>query len=353
MSERNFNDTFSKLKARLGSVGKDTIANNLAFLLEFIHSAPVGLMATDPKGTIVLFNDRAKINLGIPVDDNEWIGKPVFELAAFSQKLIAYIEDFLRGERPPYDLMEIEVQDKHITVRGWLGTGGMMLALNDITLFKKMEAASLGATIEGQEAERGRLARELHDGIGPLLSTLNLYLEGLQPEFQNLNPEARQKYQSIRTLVNSLTREIRNISGALMPAAVEDLGLVAAVEDMVEKTKESAGIDVHFYHSGLKNRLDHLAELGLYRIIQELVNNTVKYAKARHVNVQLIRHKESVVLTYEDDGTGFDVETVMPAKGFGLRDIQARVKSLGGNFSLDTSPGRGLIATVEIPLVTR
>jgi signal transduction histidine kinase len=113
---------------------------------------------------------------------------------------------------------------------------------------------------------------------------------------------------------------------------------------------ESARLQIHFYTPGLKSRLSHSVELGLYRIAQELLNNTVKYAKAKTVNLQLIQHKESLVLTYEEDGVGFDLSAVMSFKGFGLRDIQARVKSLGGTFSLDSSPGRGMVATVEIPV---
>jgi len=351
MSERKLSKVLSKIKPKFSSFGKDTIADDPGFLFDIIYSSPVGLLATDKKGIIVMFNNRARLNLELPTDTDDWIGKPIFGLVAFSSPFLAYIKAFLAGKMQPYDLLELEVNGKHLTVRGWFAKGGMVLALNDVTRLKNMEAASLGATIQGQENERSRLAKEIHDGIGPLLSTLKLYLESLGPDVAQCSEEARKKYRSMKKLVTMLTLETRNISRALMPIAVEDFGLVAALEDMVEKVGEGAKLSIHFYASDIKVRLEHQLELGLYRIVQELLNNTMKYAKAHTVNVQLIRHKDSIVLTYEDDGVGFEADGPKLSKGYGLRDIQARVKSLGGSFSLDTMVGRGVVVTVELPVL--
>ncbi len=350
MAERTFTQTLTSLIPKFGTFGDNAIVRKPEFLLDVIHSAPVGLLAVDAKGSIVLFNERAKMNLSMEVPSDEWIGKKLLDLANFSSRFLSYAEDLVAGKLEPYELLELPVEGKHLTIRSKKIKGGHMLALTDVTDLKIMEAASLSATIEGQENERSRLARELHDGIGPLLSTINLHLEGIQPEIGALGKDAQRKFRSVRNLVNTLTGETRAISHALMPAAVEDLGLVTALEDVFEKTRDSADISVHFFSSGMEERLHHQAELGLYRIVQELLNNALKYAKAKSLNVQLIRHKESVVLTYEDDGIGFDPEPQAPFKGLGLRDISARVTSLGGTFSLDSSPGRGVLATVEIPV---
>jgi PAS domain S-box-containing protein len=331
------------------SATKIPSASTLRFLFEMVLSAPIGLLALDRKGKILLFNERAKTNLGLPAQ-SEWLGKSVFDFEDFEGRFHEYFKKFLAGELQAYELLEVEINGRYITVRAWLAKEGLMVALNDVTRFKEMEAESLRANIQGQENERSRLAKEIHDGIGPLLSTTNLYLESLLPDIQKCSPEAKKRYDSIAGLLNMLSREIRNISRALMPIAVEDFGLVSALEDMVEKARGIAGIQVHLFTSGMKSRLSHESELGLYRIVQELLNNTLKYAKAQSVNIQLIRHPESIVLTYEDDGKGFNYDGSLSTGGFGLRDIQARVKSLGGSFTLDTSRGRGVVATVELPV---
>ncbi len=339
----NSQESLSGSKIRRKSCDK-----SIDFLVDMMQSAPVGLLALDRKGRIVFFNERAQLNLGLSTQV-KWIEKSVFELEDYAGVFHNYIKDFLTGKMEPYALLETEIQGKFITIRGWVTKGGMMVALNDVTRFKEMEAESLRANIQGQENERSRLAKEIHDGIGPLLSTLNLYLESLQPDIQQCSPDAQQRYESMSKLLNMLSRETRNISRALMPIAVEDFGLVAALEDMVEKVRGGAKLQVHFYTSGLKTRLNHEAELGLYRVVQEFLNNTIKYARAHSVNIQLIRHKESIVLTYEDDGKGFNFTGTFPSGGFGLRDIQARVKALGGNFTLDATSGRGMVATIELP----
>lgn len=350
MPEQKFINTLSLLFPKSGKTGNPPSPESLLFFVEMMQSAPVGLLAMDTKGQIVLFNERAKINLDIPPQENSWLDRSVFELEDYGGQFHQFVHDFQEGNKEPFDFLELEVLGKHLTMRGWLGTGGMMIALNDVTRFKEMEASSLRANIQGQENERSRLAKEIHDGIGPLLSTLKLYLESLGPDIMKCSDETQHRYESMSKLLNMLTRETRNISRALMPIAVEEFGLVAALEDMIDKVSESAKLTVHFYNSGLITRLNHENELGLYRIVQELLNNTIKYAKAHSVNIQLIRHSESIVLTYEDDGKGFNFDGVFPSGGYGLRDIQGRVKSLGGSFTFDATSGRGVVATVEIPV---
>ena len=252
MAERTFTQTLTSLIPKFGTFGDNAIVRKPEFLLDVIHSAPVGLLAVDAKGSIVLFNERAKMNLSLEVASDDWIGKKLLDLVNFSSRFLNYAEDLLAGKLEPYELLELPVEGKHLTIRSKKIKGGYMLALTDVTDLKIMEAASLSATIEGQENERSRLARELHDGIGPLLSTINLHLEGIQPEIGALGKDAQRKFRSVSKLVNTLTGETRAISHALMPTAVEDLGLVTALEDVFEKTRDSADITVHFFSSGMQ-----------------------------------------------------------------------------------------------------
>lgn len=315
------------------------------------RQAPVGLMIIEKDGIISAINQRAKMNLHLNISTESLTERHYSTLFAESEELILFIEDFLKGKRKPYELLEILLGEKYLTVRGNLTDDVLLLSLTDVTRLKDVEMATLNAMLEGQENERKRLGREIHDGIGPLLSTLKMFIESFQPEVKNGSGELRKKYDSVVELTNALTREIRDVSHGLMPNAVEDFGVVAALQNLCDKAEASGKMQIEFFSTGMQERLDNTLELGLYRIGQELLNNAIKHAKAKTITMQIIRHKGSVVLMVEDDGVGFDKRRLRRQEsGIGLKNVGARVKSLGGTFSLDTFPGKGVVVSVEIPV---
>lgn len=322
--------------------------NHPDFLLSVIQSAPVGLVALDEQGRIALLNQRGAMNLNLEQPLESYAQCSVFSLLDEAPEFQQYIREFLDGLRQPFDLLELAFQDKYLTVRGQYLEDVLLLSITDVSELKKMERSAVQAMLDGQENERRRLARDLHDGIGPLLSTLKMYIEHLEPAVQS---GSAPDYRSIVSLTNTLTQEVRNISHALMPNAVEDFGLAAALQNLCEQAEAGGKSTVQFFSLGMQQRLEPVTELALYRIGQELLNNAIKHAKAKHISLQIIRHRNSVVLMVEDDGQGFDALALDRAQsGIGLQNIETRVRSLNGTFALDTQPGRGVTATVEIPL---
>ena len=218
-------------------------------------------------------------------------------------------------------------------------------------IIKNIEKQTLQATLQGQEQERRRIAQEIHDGLGPLFSSLTMHIESLEEIIEEKTPEFIFHCSILRELSKTIAQDIRSISHDLMPSAVEDFGVAIALENLCKTTDEVAKAEIEFYATNMEGRMDEDIELGLYRIGQELLNNALKYSNAESIVIQLIKHEDSVVLMVEDDGVGFDMQNIPTMKkGIGWRNINMRTKSLGGVFTIDSRVGEGVLATVEVPL---
>lgn len=204
----------------------------------------------------------------------------------------------------------------------------------------------LRAIIEGEEKERRRLAQELHDGLGQLLSTVKLNISGLDV---NVSGKKEKQLHTSLALIDDACQELRNISHNLMPSALIKLGLIPALKEFTDKINHSGILKIHLQSHGIEQRLNSSIETGLYRIIQELLNNTIKYAHAKNVTIQLIKDENLLTTMIEDDGSGFDVQSIEKSNGIGWKNIKSRVQFLRGNFDIDSYPGRGATITIEIP----
>ena len=196
------------------------------------------------------------------------------------------------------------------------------------------------ALVRGQENERARLARELHDGLGPLLTSLKM-----QIRTQDMNPAARQE---INALINETILEIRKMSYSLMPSSLADFGVGYAISRLVETMRKVSEVDIQFINSldpGVP--LPHDLGLAFYRIVQEALNNALKYARARTIRLSLTQFEDHVSLYFKDDGVGFD--TTRNFAGAGIVNMKERCRIMGGDFNL-ISDETGTQIEVDIPL---
>jgi signal transduction histidine kinase len=217
---------------------------------------------------------------------------------------------------------------------------------------KELEILS-GARVQAQEEERKRIAREIHDGLGQMLTAIKFNVEILGDN-KGLSVEDRRRIEDMKSLLESVMTEAREISYNLMPSVLLDFGLAPALELLAEQTSRRSRIKIAFHASGLNERLDPQLEVGLYRIAQEALNNVVKHAQAKEAVVQIVRRPDSVTLSIEDDGRGFEAQHSMPSvdmkRGIGLSGMRERALSFKGKFTIDTSPGGGTGIIVEIPV---
>ncbi len=201
--------------------------------------------------------------------------------------------------------------------------------------------------VAAQELERRRLARELHDETGQALTSILLGLKGV--EDAPSEAERQQAARELRELVVTTLQDVRRLAVELRPKALDDFGLVPALERLVESFGEQTGIVVEL-EAQLGERLSPEAETALYRIVQEALTNVVKHARARHVSILLVRREKSVSAVIEDDGLGFDPATIRE-EGLGLLGMRERLELVDGRFDVESQPGAGTTIVAEVPLV--
>lgn len=196
------------------------------------------------------------------------------------------------------------------------------------------------AEITAQEKERERIAQDLHDEVGVLLSTAKLYLTA--------EKEAKHTKKT-ENILNEAVQKLRSISQDLLPENLKLFGLSRAIEHSCNRLEEIRVFSIDF-ESKLKQRLSSELELHLYRIAQELLNNAIKHSKASAVRLKLYQEEKNVVLVYNDNGIGFLTEE--KSKGLGLTTLKSRVQLLNGNIGVISQPDKGVEAVVICPLST-
>lgn len=212
-------------------------------------------------------------------------------------------------------------------------------------LEKEKKILGMNAMIEGQEAERSRIAKDLHDGLGGLLSTVKAHFSNIQSEIQKI--EKIDVYNRANEMMDEACDEVRRISHNLMPGSLRLEGLKTAVEHLGVEMSAAHTFTVRVESIGMESRMDESKEVFVYRIIQEALNNIIKHAEATDVLVQLSETEEEYHFIVEDDGSGFDPLQI--ESGLGLKSIQSRVDFLKGSLDIDTKEGVGTTLSWHIP----
>jgi signal transduction histidine kinase len=215
-----------------------------------------------------------------------------------------------------------------------------------VDLSRRVARDALQRVVTAQETERARLARELHDETGQALTSILL---GLRPvEDAKSDEELRSAVTEVRDLVRSTLQDVRRLAVDLRPSALDDFGLVPALERLIGNFTEQTGIAVDFQPL-VEERLSPDIETALYRIVQESLTNIVKHARAGRVSIVLRRGERAVSVVVEDDGVGFDPGAARE-DGLGLVGMRERVALLGGRFDVESRPGAGTTFVAEVPV---
>lgn len=204
-------------------------------------------------------------------------------------------------------------------------------------------------SFEAQEAERKRIASDLHDDVGSILSASRIYIHQLKQDIPN------DKYQTLKSdttdLIDKAIDQIRTVSHNLFPPNLNRLGLIEASNDLCQRIQKIGNIDIHFdYNESIS--LSKKEELTLYRILQELTNNSLKHAQASKINFEFNSSKEKFKMLYLDNGIGFDHSAnISKVKGLGLKSIESRANSIGAKLTIHSELGKGV--KVELTLSSK
>jgi signal transduction histidine kinase len=200
-----------------------------------------------------------------------------------------------------------------------------------------------------QEEERQRIARELHDGVGPDLASLNIRLLTVRKLLQREGHPVAGEIEELAEQVQASIRDIRRLIHDLRPVALDELGLAPALREHLARCRQEHDLAIEFV-ADVGERLPAAVESALFRIVQEAVNNVLRHAQAQHVSVTLTRDAEQVKLRVADDGQGFDTQIPRTGRHVGLWSMRERVEQLGGQFEVQSVPGQGTTVTTVVPL---
>ncbi|MCK4663559.1 MAG: ATP-binding protein [Bacteroidales bacterium] len=257
-----------------------------------------------------------------------------------------------------------EISEQLNMLHDWLGilisfllTGGVILIGEIFYALKKAEIERkraekkvLNAIILTEEKEKKRFAKDLHDGLGPLLSTVKMSVSALNQMIKNKNE--KEIITNTDKVINEAITSIKEISNNLSPHILNNFGLVSAINSFITKINSTGTINISINTNLSKDRFDQNIEVILYRALCELINNTVKHADAKNVNITLSKNENILTLNYIDDGKGFNIQDLKKEQfsGMGYSNISTRIKSINGKLTLESSKGKGFFAGIKINL---
>ena len=219
-------------------------------------------------------------------------------------------------------------------------------------LEKDRQLVVVDSMLKGQEEERSRLAKDLHDGLGGMLSGVKYSLTNMKSNLI-ISEENAAVFERSLDMIDSSISELRRVAHNMMPEALIKFGLDEALKDYCNSINVTNITQVKYQSFGMEERLEANTEIIIYRIVQELLNNTLKHASATEVLVQLLREQNRLSITVEDNGKGFDTNDLQKTKGAGWANIKSRVDYLKGKMDLNSEPGKGVSVNIEILLSER
>jgi len=344
---------------------------------EIFHSvfaeSSIGLGLFDAQGRLLEAN-RAALDIFGVIDPAEVKGFDLFSDPSVSQEVIARLPeveslhfetvyDFERVKKlnqyqtKKSGTMDLDVVITRLGRSGRPAFTGYLVHVQDVTARKRTEEQIRILSQEllrAQEAERQRIARELHDHVAQDLSTLKIGCETLFNGQESLPLELRRKTAELSERLAGTIRAVRELAYDLNPAGLDRLGLIRTVRRYCRDFSERTGINVEFHSVGLEDsRLDFHTEINLFRLIQEGLNNIRQHAGAGRAAIRLAASFPEIILRIEDDGRGFDVEkrslAALKEKRLGLTSMVERVKLLGGRITIKSRPGDGTLISIKVP----
>jgi signal transduction histidine kinase len=213
---------------------------------------------------------------------------------------------------------------------------------------QRTEIRVINAIINTEENERRRFAKDLHDGLGPILSTVKMSLSSLNQRITD--DSGITILNNTNHLVNEAINTIKDISNNLSPHVLSNFGLASAISAFTTKINQTRAISIEFKSNMENLRMDSDKEVVLYRAVCELINNSIRHSGASRIEIELNKHEKIVTLQFNDNGRGFDISDLNreDSKGMGISNIETRVRTVEGVFIIESTPGKGTSALIKV-----
>jgi len=250
-----------------------------------------------------------------------------------------------------YEFKSTGVKRNLSIVAGFVPPDSVLLSTTDITDKRNAQQKLYHAMMNAEERERSRIAKELHDGVSPILSATKLYLQTfLNSENEKTRNEISKK---VNSTINEAIQSVSDISNKLSPHILQNFGLSIAIQSFIEKISEATNLQFSYFYN-VDCKLDENTEVNIYRILVELINNTIKYAKAKNIVINIREKGNFIKINFGHNGKGFNIEEVKAkTKGMGLYNLDNRINVLNGNFEIESDISSGLKVQINIPFIIK
>jgi len=219
----------------------------------------------------------------------------------------------------------------------------------DITEQRKADERAIKAIVEGEERERHRIANELHDGLGQYLSAANMHLNTIYEDSDSFPASVDHPFRTGLQMLEHAISETRSISHNLLPKAIQDYGLKMAVESLVNEIQSTQTLSVHLFQKYDDEDLPGNIQINIFRIVQEALNNALKYSGASSININIVYSDGDIICAVEDNGKGFNTENIA-GDGLGLQSMKTRVAAMSGNLDIESKEGKGTVITAIVTI---
>lgn len=353
MALSKINDTLSEMVSKRT---QQLEMSNINFSLLFEKGNEIKFL-TRPNGKILKTNEKARETFGISetemkdlyitdiLEKDYYIQRPKIT-EAMEKYGNASFEGSLRTKDGK--LLPVEVYSVKITYED---EPAYYATARDISHRKDAQRKILQAILKTEETERKRFAKELHDGLGALISAIKMYVDLLLEEkiSKERIPEI---LKNTKDLIDEAAFSAREIANNIKPHILSNFGLTASLKEFLQKVKQTKDVSTHLFSKNFSGKLDDEIELTIYRIITELVNNTLKYAEADDLRISLRNTGNKLTVMYADNGKGFDLQTVLKSKdrGNGIRNLIARSENLNAKLRLAVVPTKGIFVRIKSDL---
>ncbi len=344
----------------ISSIHQLTNANEKAILSEnkfrnIFNSSTDAFVISNFEGQILEVNN-AMLNFIGYVDDNlykknlnDFILPEYQNIVKERSKSLAYLKVLplleILVKNAKSDVVPVELNTMLIDYNN---EKAIFSVVRDITERKKLEQKILSTIIQTEERERSRFAKEIHDGVGPLLSATKIYAKALQKA--DNEEELLYILLKLNETVDEAIISAQEIANNISPHILQNFGLKGAIESFYQKINKTSSIIFNF-SSNIEERIDENIETTLYRVVVELINNSIKYANAKSISTILTKDDGHIYLSYSDDGIGFDVKkTVKQNTGMGISNIESRIKSLNGQIQMKSETHNGFNVEIKIAI---
>ncbi len=314
------------------------------------------ILIVDFKGRITEINSAAKLLLG--VSDSETKLNNFFDYIKYTLES-KNLKKAITEKKSIHNVQLDVINNVNGLISNCLATATCITSLHlfqillkDLTYERQIENLMMRTIINTQENERVRFSQDIHDGLGQQLSAIKFYLSTLSSSKQ-LNDKSQQLIEKSEIGLNRILANLREICFNLMPKTIENFGLIAAVNELSKNIEVDGKLRFHISAEMDFPRLTFDKEIGIFRIIQEFINNSIKHSASTEINIIFRFNDNEVFVTLKDNGKGFDLEILRNPVGMGLRNVTSRARSHNGNLKITSASGSGTKYELSIPILKK